>query len=71
MICRIFLDSSHTFYFIKRETSRQIHVMRRTTNETTSNTKIWSFVGRNLEKYVKELENEGKAKLDKWKTEAR
>ena len=45
--------------------------MRRTTNETASNIKIWSFVARNLERYVKERENEGKVKLDKWKIEAR
>ena len=68
--CRIFLDSFHTIYSIKREISRHVHVVRRTTNETTSNIKIWLFVVRNLEEYVKELENEGKAKLDKWKTEA-
>ena len=70
-ICRIFLDSFNTIYCMKRETFRQIHMMRRTTNETTSNIKIWSFVARNLERYVKELENEGKVKLDKWKIEAR
>ena len=60
----------HDIYFIKREISRQVHVVRRATNETASNIKIWSFVFRNLEKYVKELENEEKVKLDKWKIEA-
>ena len=65
-----FLDRFHTIYFIEEKTSRLIHVVRGEIDETASNIKAWSFVTRNLEKYVKEFKNEGEAKLGKWKTKA-
>ena len=65
------MDRFHTIHFIEREASRRIHVVLGEIDETASNIKACSFVARNLEKYVKEFEDEGEAKLGKWRTWAR
>ena len=53
------------------KSSRRNFVVRGEIDETASNIKAWSFGAWNLEKYVKEGENKGQAKLGKWKTEGR
>ena len=48
------MDRFHTILFIEREVSRRIYMFREEIDETASNIQAWSFVARNLEKYVKE-----------------
>ena len=54
-----FMDRFHTICLIEGKASRRIHVVQGETNETASNIQTWSFVARNLDKYVRELQNEG------------
>ena len=49
------MDRFHTIFLVKGKASRRIHVVREETNKTASNIQTWSFVARNLEKYVKEF----------------
>ena len=69
-ICLI-LDRFHTIHLTEGKASRRNFVVRGKIDETASNIKAWSFGAWNLEKYVRELENKGQAKLGKWKTEDR
>ena len=65
-----FMNRFHTIYLFEGKASRRTHVVRGEIDQTASNIKACSFVARNLEKYVKELLDEGETKLSKWKTKA-
>ena len=62
------MDRFPTVHLVEGKASRRIHVVQGEIDETASNLQTWSLVARKLEKYVKKLEIEGKAKLGKWKT---
>ena len=64
------MDRFHTIYFIEGKASWRIHVVRVEIDETASHIKAWSFVARNLDKYVEELLKWKRSKLGQVKDQS-